>query len=359
MAVKYYVSQDSRGHEQAPDYSHEAMAVIEIVKKVYGAFNQLHELYALVVNLDDQEAAADLVVITERGIGIVELKHYPGDISQRGTKWYAKHQGKTIKIKAGSANRGFHNPHQQVQTYAEVIREDLLENLPRQRPWLPGRYSEREAFKFATAVCFTNPNVSFKSLKGLYYRSKRRAKQKRWEQFSILKPDGIPTWVAGLRFEVNQGRADHYEAHRLTPDKIMRIVKDLFGAIEWTEIDGLMPRSGPYAYLFLKQDGKIKTPFAFTSDEMTIGRSPECDIRIPREFKGVSNKHAKIKRRINGIVLEDCSRNGTFINGKALTTPFHLRGGEELILGRQEPSKDACLLEFSLTSPEQSATKTY
>lgn len=357
MAVKYYVSQDSTGHEQAPDYSHEAMAVIDIVRKVYGAFNQLHELYALVVNLDVKKAAADVVVITERGIGIVELKHYPGQISQRGTKWYAQYQGKTIEIKAGSDYNGLNNPHQQVQRYAEVIRADLLKHLPRQRPWLPGDYSKREAFKFATAVCFTNPDASFNSFKGWYYRTKRRVKQKRWEQFSILKPEGIPTWVAGLRFEVNQGRDENYEAYRLTPEQIMRIVKDLFGAIEWTQIDGLMPRSGAYAYLFLKQDGEIITRFALTSDEVTIGRDAECDISIPRQFKEVSNEHAKIKRRINGIVLEDCSTNGTFINGKAVRTPCHLKGGEELILGAQEASKEVCLLEFSLASPKPSSTK--
>ncbi len=58
---------------------------------------------------------------------------------------------------------------------------------------------------------------------------------KDWEQFSILKPDEIPGWVAALRFGVQKSRKDKFEPYHLSPKQIMRIVTELFGATKWTD----------------------------------------------------------------------------------------------------------------------------
>jgi hypothetical protein len=141
MPVKVYVSRDSQGQPWSPDHEHEARSVIEIVKKLWLAFNSQKQLYAVAANL--HRPSADLVILSERGIGIVELKHYYGRISRQGSTWYA---GKT-RIKAGSESKGYRNPHEQVQDYAAEIRSALI-GPTRQpfgsaqgRPWLPGRHS--------------------------------------------------------------------------------------------------------------------------------------------------------------------------------------------------------------------------
>lgn len=364
MPVKYFVSQDSQGREQAPTYSHETKAVIQIINHVYTSFNNLSHLYAVIANLDDEEAAADLVIITPRGLGVIELKHYPGEISQQGTKWYAKPRGKgkgkgkRMLIKAGSRNKGYHNPHEQVQAYAEVIRNDLI-NVPiRQKPWLPAkRYSEREAFKFATAVCFTNEAASFDKFKKSYDQNRRRPKLKKWEQFSILRPNQIARWVVGLCFEADSGPDYRYQPYRLTAQQTMRIVTDLFGATEWTEIDGLMPTGEPYAYLFLpREDGGV-TAFGLKHDEITIGRNPDCDLVIPPNFRRVSGIHAKIIRAVDGIYIQDHSTNGTFINRQPIRGKRRLIHGQQITFGGQQPSDRVCLLEFSRKAPDTSSTE--
>lgn len=85
MPVQYFVGRDAQGRERAPEYRHETFAVIDLIKRIYAAFHHQPNLYALIANLHKRTAMADFVVITERGLGVVELKHYFGAISLRGT----------------------------------------------------------------------------------------------------------------------------------------------------------------------------------------------------------------------------------------------------------------------------------
>lgn len=72
---------------------------------------------------------------------------------------------------------------------------------------------------------------------------------------------------------------------------------------------------------------KIRLLFAGTEQkvveldkaEITIGRTPENDVQI--DNIGVSKLHARILRRGDDFVLEDCnSTNGTLLNGKPVTS---------------------------------------
>lgn len=158
MPVKYFVSKDSRGKEQPPDFSHEVTAIIEIIKQLYAAFNHHKNLYVIVANLNKQDAMADMVILTERGIGIVELKGYPGQITMRGTEWYAGLKAIPGKPTIAGKSAGYRNPHEQVQLYMDAIRYKLLH--PASEPWLPGKYADWVEFQFGTAVCFTHEDVS-------------------------------------------------------------------------------------------------------------------------------------------------------------------------------------------------------
>jgi hypothetical protein len=104
MPVKIYVSHDTQGRPDPAIYAHENEAVYDLIKRLWLAFHHQEVLYAVVVNL--QEPPADLIVISERGLGVIELKHYFGQIIRKldGT-WYAGSK----RIEAGSENRGYRN----------------------------------------------------------------------------------------------------------------------------------------------------------------------------------------------------------------------------------------------------------
>jgi pSer/pThr/pTyr-binding forkhead associated (FHA) protein len=62
-----------------------------------------------------------------------------------------------------------------------------------------------------------------------------------------------------------------------------------------------------------------------------VGRAPSADVRIddPR----VSRLHARIEMRDDGVYVEDLgSRNGTFVDGEAVTTSRRLAKGDEITI---------------------------
>jgi len=336
MPVKFFVSQDYQQQENPPEYSHEILAVIEIIKDIYAAFNHHPNLYAIVANLDKKNAYADLVVITERGLGVIEMKGNYGSITQRGHIWFA---GNNIPIKAGSERTPAQNPHEQVQAYAQTIRNMLTKNLK----WLPCTVAERQAFKLATAVCFSHDQAEIKAFRKAY---RHQDYQKAWEKFTLLKPNDIPEWVVALSFETQNPNT--HQSYRLTPLQIRQILKDLLGVIEWTEIKNLMPTGEPYAYL---RQGNLIMPLV--ADEVTLGKEAEsCAVVIPKEFKRVSRLHAKITRRVDGVFMADLgSTNGTYLNGKPLNQATELQGGDTISLGGPLAKPGTCLLEFFFEPP--------
>ena len=64
----------------------------------------------------------------------------------------------------------------------------------------------------------------------------------------------------------------------------------------------------------------------------TIGRSPDNDLVL--EVPELSRQHAMIARDGGNFLLSDLhSRNGTYLNGTAVTRPAHLRDGDEIRFG--------------------------
>ena len=87
-------------------------------------------------------------------------------------------------------------------------------------------------------------------------------------------------------------------------------------------------------------DGQARRRWETPSDEVVIGRSPQCDLTfsegVPAE--SVSKRHAKIARSNGGISIEDLgSRNGTFVNGSRVTVPTRLEINDEVRLGNSGP----------------------
>lgn len=74
-------------------------------------------------------------------------------------------------------------------------------------------------------------------------------------------------------------------------------------------------------------------PQSFTTPEVTIGRHPSCEWILVDET--VSSRHARLSFRREQWWLEDLgSRNGTFLNGEALSAPVVLTDLDEVRCGQ-------------------------
>jgi DNA-binding CsgD family transcriptional regulator len=69
-------------------------------------------------------------------------------------------------------------------------------------------------------------------------------------------------------------------------------------------------------YLVLKNIPDREWSYPIDERRQSVGRSPECNIRIPDHFDSVSRRHAEVWSDRKGMWLHDCgSRGGTNING--------------------------------------------
>lgn len=359
MTVKLYASRDSEGRPWPPDYSFEVRACIDIVRQLWLSFCKQDALYAVAVNL--HAPSADLVVISEHGLGVIELKHYSGHIRALGNAWFAD----GVRIRAGSVdvegNPRYNNPYEQVQDYARQIRDRLIK--PSRPPgWLPGMAGDWEKFKIQTAVCFTHPDANIHDLIAAQQKARPVARPA-WEEFSILTSLEVSDWAAALRFGAKKGKGQYYEPHRLTPHQIVNIAERLLRATEWTDIVGIMPTGEPYAYLALIEGGVCTVTYRLDRDDVILGRDPDvCAVPLPQYFSRVSREHAQITRAVEGIFLEDLnSKNGTFVNGQPIMKPVRLEQGQIITLGGPVATDKVCHLLFSrepIDSPETRMTTT-
>jgi hypothetical protein len=68
-------------------------------------------------------------------------------------------------------------------------------------------------------------------------------------------------------------------------------------------------------------------------DEITIGRAATCAIVMPDD-SFVSQLHARVYREAGSTMIEDLgSTNGTYLNGKRLTTPEQISKGDRVQIG--------------------------
>src|SRR5215212_5891743 len=148
MPVKAYITRDPSGNPWPPVHEHEATAVIGLIQRLHEALNHERAFYAVFANL--QAPSADLVVLTEMGLGVAELKHYDGRLNVQAGEWY----GGTRLIRAGS---GYSTPRDPVQAYANRIRRDLIPHLA--EFWSADQEDLITRLKIQTAVCFTNQQM--------------------------------------------------------------------------------------------------------------------------------------------------------------------------------------------------------
>jgi adenylate cyclase len=85
-------------------------------------------------------------------------------------------------------------------------------------------------------------------------------------------------------------------------------------------------------YRLIYQDGDTPQAYTFTEGEVTIGRSPECQI-VLKDF-GISRTHARLVADEEGVRIQDLkSKNGTQVNGVPVVEA-PLKDGDRILLGK-------------------------
>jgi adenylate cyclase len=85
-------------------------------------------------------------------------------------------------------------------------------------------------------------------------------------------------------------------------------------------------------YRLSYQDGDSPQSHTFSSGEVVIGRSPECQV-VLKDF-GISRQHARIVVDDDGVRIQDLkSKNGTSVNGTTVMEAV-LQDGDRILLGK-------------------------
>lgn len=84
--------------------------------------------------------------------------------------------------------------------------------------------------------------------------------------------------------------------------------------------------------LIVTEKGGTPQRHEFDKDEVTIGRVPGNDIVLPKG--NVSKRHSRVIRQDGRFFVVDLkSTNGTYLNGRRITTPSPLRPGDKIYIG--------------------------
>lgn len=340
MPVTFYIhntaSVQNILHGENPD----AVMKRTILTRLHAAFPPSENVYAVVFHDDDarhrETPLPDLLILSEHGIGMLDLFHESGSIFRSEDVWYA--DGKQVQ---GNIHTGARNPHEHIQMCAEHVRQYLMIPPEDGAPWLSGRYITWQDLIFDTAVCFTSPDADFPHI-----QSGETIKD--WERFSALGLKDLPQWMTHLAFEENIEDRGGVQSYRLPQRNITRIVTELFPSTEIEHIpepQATPPR--PYGYLLLRQHDDIIARFILNHEKMTVGREPSCDVMLPKQYRMVSRVHANLICTENGVTISDMSRNGIFIEGTRIHTPVQLLPGQRILLGGSRLMDGVCQLEYS------------
>jgi hypothetical protein len=348
MPVKLYLGHDQQGRPHAYTFTHEENGARRICQYMYDRLEGQKEHYTLIANPcytgSFLELNPDMVIISELGLGIIELKHHFGEIDcgDPAGPWRAG----SVVIEAG---RGFANPHRQVQSYAEQIRNELIAQNKR---WLPGTPAQLAQIKVHTSVCFTNPLSRLDKCREaaqIQYAPGRALRA--WERFSVTHAAEIPNLAIDMRFEV-QSEADWFSSYRLLPGEIDRLAAEFFHARPWQEMESFVRETHePLAYLTVIDENRPEMPpFRIEREETLIGRNAgACNVVIPQNFSQVSNQHLRLIIANRRFYIEDLSStNGSFFpdNPQRLSGIVEIKPSQRFSLGDFKPSSKVCTLEL-------------
>jgi hypothetical protein len=347
MPVELFVGKDPQGRPWAPDFTHETDAAIRIAGKSWRAFQAGKELFLLAFNLHSPNI--DILVISERGIGLMEMKGHHGKITiEAEGAWFADGQRMAgYKIIPGRdlSPSTYLNPHSQVQGHGDRLKEMLKPILREDYPELTS--GKRRNLRMQTCVCFTNPEADLTDIRKFPSGWKREGLRPWESDFSVITPEEIPEWISALRFEIKTVDTPPYFPFRLDPAKQRSLLLRLFDVERWKSIERMLPVNR-FGKLQQVRGNQMVASFSLWEEETFLGRDPlKCTIVAPEECTKVSRVHAVIRREPEGIVLEDLvSHNGTYLNGTRITGKVVLHDQATFILGGMGNSDKECCYAF-------------
>jgi hypothetical protein len=315
MTVSFYIPRREDG-EKGFQHTFERNAAVEIANAFQQTYGDTDALYALVFNPDDPPA--DMIVITENGVGVVDFKHITGSVSGTIDTTWTIHAGSTHKHLQVS-NR-FKNPFDQVRTYRLNLYHKM-KGFARGKAGqvMPSWMQENGQFHLQAAVCFTDDCEIKLDL------DPNRTKP--W--FEAILQNKLPQWAYTLTFTSAGGREPMNE------EQINALCQGLLDVSPWTSVQNLVAGSEVFGYLKVYDaTGQSPTNYPLTQMVTTIGR--EVDNDIPIGANGVSRHHARIVRTEDEILIEDLnSTNGTWLNTKRLepNEPKLMHEGDNLVFG--------------------------
>jgi len=363
MPIHFYIGRDLQNRASEPIFHQESNAIHRICRYLWIKYQQQEKAYALIANVQrigtGQELSPDIVLISELGIGVVELKDNFGVINCQNPhgRWLAgPHPIMAYDKRANDASgkkKDHINPANQVRYYASCIRQDLLNTKHSQ--WFRGDTTYLNSIKINTAVCFSNPQAITghcqKQIIANYPPGKVLAP---WEVLSVITPAEIAEWVLNLRFDVQMGHADWYRPLRLFSSDVVMMAEEFFGGEAWHEMSVFMQsETVPYAYLkLLDNEGNSIFTYKLEQEEILIGRDPNaCTLVIPGSYPLVSRKHARMLRTPDGVILEDVgSSHGILLNGMLVKDRVFVHSNAIITLGSSN-NPNPCQLQFTKDPP--------
>jgi hypothetical protein len=86
------------------------------------------------------------------------------------------------------------------------------------------------------------------------------------------------------------------------------------------------------ARLVVRSPGAPRQDVRLDAPVTTIGRSDECDVVL--DFNYISRLHARVERGDGGYtIVDNDSRNGTYVNGRRIAGPQRLASGDLIGIG--------------------------
>ena len=145
--------------------------------------------------------------------------------------------------------------------------------------------------------------------------------------FRIYDGDRHHQRPSGNGIFLNQSRINLIQGHILKNGEQLHIGQD--------------PRQQIVLTYYNPQRGEMKAPSLRRLDladvkiwPVELGRSPNSVCSMELDAPTVSRLHAKVNSFVNGgYLIQDCSSNGTFINGKRLNKPHHLVRDDTIQIG--------------------------
>lgn len=344
MTVKIYISRNPDGTEQHFRETYERNAALQIAKTFWKVYQPVKtKLYTLIFNV--QNPPADLVIISNDGMGIIDMKHIGDRVegNERSTWHIVDPNGdkKTIE------NRHI-NPAKQVLDYKTTIYRDLRE-FATMHAEIP-KWIQLDEFFTQGAILFTSDQFSPDGINLGSYAT--------W--LKLLWLDSVTDWAQSLSFQHRRSR-QHF---RLNDSEIEYIASYFFNTSPWNEIEGFLSARDPYGYLFLVEGNQRKVRISLETETARIGRSRENDISLESLY--VSGIHCQITHKPDGNFLEDLgSGNGTWLNGIQLTKgkKQKIKSGDEIVLGPMDnglPHDSAIVLRYlAATTTKTAATVIY